>query len=483
MRLAAQDPARKSGGALAALGRGAQRRALARRRPADDRSEGHALWLTNPVEWAWNAAYAAAAERAAAQRRGLWHPDGLRRRAERARRPSGARQLGRRRRRRREPQRRVDPRASTASAQRRRRSAAGGSATPPCAASASRLGRRPGERRGHRPRRPRAAATATSSTGASASRRSRTSTGDGRARRRRRVPLRPRRRPARLGPVPLTTTPPGVPKRRLARAAAPAAAPSPLGASRRSGLHELRWRRLLAGAPVHARRRARRAQRRPRRRSRRSSPASLCGDDACAAALPSHAASRWGVPASCAARRAASSTASRASGPSGSATSTRRSATASSSPATTPRSASAATSSSCRRSSPLFADGARPAAARLRLRRRALPRPRRRSAASTPTALTCRRPRSRRARTARVRTQRRTSARPQDVPEIAAGGFDVVTLWSVLAHLPRPVEDLTTIRAAAPRPAARCSSSRVNANSLDAEGERAIAGTASPRTT
>ena len=31
---------------------------------------------------------------------------------------------------------------------------------------------------------------------------------------------------------------------------------------------------------------------------------------------------------------------------------------------------------------------------------------------------------------------------PQDVPEIAAGGFDVVTLWSVMAHLPRPVDDL-----------------------------------------
>ena len=35
---------------------------------------------------------------------------------------------------------------------------------------------------------------------------------------------------------------------------------------------------------------------------------------------------------------------------------------------------------------------------------------------------------------------------PRDVPEIAAGGFDVITLWSVLAHLPRPVEDLTMLR-------------------------------------
>jgi SAM-dependent methyltransferase len=35
---------------------------------------------------------------------------------------------------------------------------------------------------------------------------------------------------------------------------------------------------------------------------------------------------------------------------------------------------------------------------------------------------------------------------PADVPEIAAGGFDVVTMWSVLAHLATPVEDLTLLR-------------------------------------
>jgi SAM-dependent methyltransferase len=35
---------------------------------------------------------------------------------------------------------------------------------------------------------------------------------------------------------------------------------------------------------------------------------------------------------------------------------------------------------------------------------------------------------------------------PLDVPEIAAGGFDVITLWSVLAHLPCPVEDFTMFR-------------------------------------
>jgi SAM-dependent methyltransferase len=35
---------------------------------------------------------------------------------------------------------------------------------------------------------------------------------------------------------------------------------------------------------------------------------------------------------------------------------------------------------------------------------------------------------------------------PLDVPEIAAGGFDVITLWSVMAHLPRPVDDLRMLR-------------------------------------
>jgi SAM-dependent methyltransferase len=35
---------------------------------------------------------------------------------------------------------------------------------------------------------------------------------------------------------------------------------------------------------------------------------------------------------------------------------------------------------------------------------------------------------------------------PRDVPEIAAGGFHVVTLWSVLAHLAEPVRDLRMVR-------------------------------------
>ena len=35
---------------------------------------------------------------------------------------------------------------------------------------------------------------------------------------------------------------------------------------------------------------------------------------------------------------------------------------------------------------------------------------------------------------------------PLDVPAIAAGGFDVITMWSVLAHLAEPVADLTMLR-------------------------------------
>lgn len=35
---------------------------------------------------------------------------------------------------------------------------------------------------------------------------------------------------------------------------------------------------------------------------------------------------------------------------------------------------------------------------------------------------------------------------PTEIPEIAAGEFDVITMWSVLAHLPRPVDDLSMLR-------------------------------------
>ncbi len=54
---------------------------------------------------------------------------------------------------------------------------------------------------------------------------------------------------------------------------------------------------------------------------------------------------------------------------------------------------------------------------------------------------------------------------PQDVPEIAAGGFDVVTLWSVLAHLPCPVEDFQMMRSLL-APGGALMVLTVNANSL-----------------
>ncbi len=54
---------------------------------------------------------------------------------------------------------------------------------------------------------------------------------------------------------------------------------------------------------------------------------------------------------------------------------------------------------------------------------------------------------------------------PQDVPEIAAGGFDVVTLWSVLAHLPCPVEDFRMMRSLL-APGGALLVLTVNANSL-----------------
>ncbi|MBB3726244.1 class I SAM-dependent methyltransferase [Nonomuraea dietziae] len=47
---------------------------------------------------------------------------------------------------------------------------------------------------------------------------------------------------------------------------------------------------------------------------------------------------------------------------------------------------------------------------------------------------------------ARLTKARAYFGAPEDVPEIAAGGFDVITLWSVLAHLPRPLEDFERFR-------------------------------------
>jgi SAM-dependent methyltransferase len=46
----------------------------------------------------------------------------------------------------------------------------------------------------------------------------------------------------------------------------------------------------------------------------------------------------------------------------------------------------------------------------------------------------------------RLRTSKVFHGSPMEVGQIAAGGFDVVTMWSVLAHLPRPVDDLSMLR-------------------------------------
>ena len=61
--------------------------------------------------------------------------------------------------------------------------------------------------------------------------------------------------------------------------------------------------------------------------------------------------------------------------------------------------------------------------------------------------------------------QRSHLGTPLEVPEIAAGGFDIVTMWSVLAHLPRPIEDLTMLRSLL-APGGALLIFTVNANSL-----------------
>jgi SAM-dependent methyltransferase len=61
---------------------------------------------------------------------------------------------------------------------------------------------------------------------------------------------------------------------------------------------------------------------------------------------------------------------------------------------------------------------------------------------------------------------------PQDVPEIAAGGFDVITLWSVMAHLPCPVDDLRMLRGLL-APGGMLMVLTVNANSLRLKSEGA----------
>jgi SAM-dependent methyltransferase len=75
--------------------------------------------------------------------------------------------------------------------------------------------------------------------------------------------------------------------------------------------------------------------------------------------------------------------------------------------------------------------------------------------------------------TARERHPHAHFGAPLDVPEIAAGGFDVITMWSVLAHLATPVEDLTMLRSLL-APGGRLLILTVNANSLylKAVGER-----------
>src|SRR5215218_1972369 len=60
---------------------------------------------------------------------------------------------------------------------------------------------------------------------------------------------------------------------------------------------------------------------------------------------------------------------------------------------------------------------------------------------------------------------------PLDVPEIAAGGFDVITLWSVMAHLPRPLDDLRMLRELL-APGGALLILTVNANSLRLKAER-----------
>ena len=60
---------------------------------------------------------------------------------------------------------------------------------------------------------------------------------------------------------------------------------------------------------------------------------------------------------------------------------------------------------------------------------------------------------------------------PQDVPEIAAGGFDAVTLMSVLAHLPEPVKDLAMLRALL-EPDGVLLLLTVNANSVKLKADR-----------
>lgn len=61
--------------------------------------------------------------------------------------------------------------------------------------------------------------------------------------------------------------------------------------------------------------------------------------------------------------------------------------------------------------------------------------------------------------------------RPDEIPEIAAGGFDVITLWSVLAHLATPIEDFRMLRRLL-KPDGVLIVLTVNANSIELKANR-----------
>ena len=174
VRLAAQDPGSRSGSRL--------RRSIAVK--IDHRwrdvgrillTEGHALWLPNHVEYAWNRDYSVLAARAARLGVNLWNPDVLRPWAERDGQRAHVGQLGRRRQRRPRPQRRVDPDQEPRPGQ----PAAARRLVParlrPAPLHVPRLGDGAGGRRGHASTTGRARPRTPTSTGACRSRPSRTS--------------------------------------------------------------------------------------------------------------------------------------------------------------------------------------------------------------------------------------------------------------------------------------------------------------------
>ncbi len=61
---------------------------------------------------------------------------------------------------------------------------------------------------------------------------------------------------------------------------------------------------------------------------------------------------------------------------------------------------------------------------------------------------------------------------PHEHPEIAAGGFDIVTLWSVLAHLATPIEDFKMLRGLMKDDGALLVLT-VNANSMELKAQEA----------